>query len=466
MSIERKNSANVLIKDNISADLINAKRAKIAQKLSKNVKIDGFRKGKVPLSVIESRYKEQITQDSQNEALNERIKATLEAEKIPQSSVIGTAMFSKFDIKDDGAIEFEAKLGVMPDFSINDLDKQVPNLNLKNIAKKDINERLEVFAKNSGELKEVDKNIANGVVANIDFEGFIDGSAFEGGSAKGYDLEIGSKSFIEGFEDGLIGLKKGDEKTLNLTFPKDYAAHLADKKVEFKVKINAIKERESAKIDDNLAKQILSNNAEAKLEDLEAFVKTQLESEAKNNAFNEAKPILVDNLIANIAFDLPENIIEQETDIIFRNALQSLKEDELKELQSDREKAKTKRESFRGEAEKSVRLTFIVDSYSKAHNIAVSDNELYQMLYYEAMMRGSNPKDLAEFYEQNNMFPAIKMTILENKVLNHILEAKLAKDLGNGAKDSGKNSESKAESNDLNLDSKPKKRESQTHSKE
>ncbi len=457
MSIEKKNSANVLIKDKISADLIFAKRAKIAQKLSKNVKIDGFRKGKVPLSVVESRYKEQILQDSQNEALNEYIKASLEAEKIAQSSIIGTAIFSKFDIKDDGAIEFEAKLGIMPTFSLDDLEAQVPKLNLKNIAKKDINERLEVFAKNSGELKEVDKKIQNGVVANIDFEGFIDGSAFEGGSAKGYDLEIGSKSFIEGFEDGLIGLKKGDEKTLNLTFPKDYAAHLADKKVEFKVKINAIKERESAKIDDNLAKMVLSNNAEAKLEDLEAFVKTQLESEAKNNAFNEAKPILVDNLIANIAFDLPENIIEQEMDIIFRNALQSLKEDELKELQSDREKAKAKRESFKGEAEKSVRLTFIVDSYSKAHNIAVSDNELYQMLYYEAMMRGSNPKDLAEFYEQNNMFPAIKMTILENKVLNHILEAKLGADLAKGTKDS---SESKGESKD----SKSKKHESKTNS--
>ncbi len=463
MSVEKKNSANVVIKDSISADSINAKRAKIAQKLSKNVKIDGFRKGKVPLSVVQSRYKEQITQDSQNEALNECIKASLEAEKIAQNSIIGTAIFSKFDIKDDGAIEFEAKLGIMPTFSLNDLDKQVPNLKLKNIAKKDINERLEVFAKNGGELIEIDKKIENGDVANIDFEGFIDGSAFEGGSAKGYDLEIGSKSFIEGFEDGLVGLKKGDEKSLNLTFPKDYAAHLADKKVEFKIKVNAVKKRENAKIDDDLAKRVLSDNAEAKLEDLEAFVRTQLESEAKNEIFNEAKPALVDNLIANIAFDLPENIIEQEMDIIFRNALQRLKEDELKELQSDREKAKAKRESFRGEAEKSVRLTFIVDSYSKAHNIAVSDNELYQMLYYEALMRGGNPKDLMEYYEQNNMFPAIKMTILENKVLNHILEAKLGADSkdskadsAKGAKDSG---ESKAESKD-SKDSKPKKRES------
>ncbi len=425
MSIQKLDSANLVVKDNISADLVNAKRAKIAQKLSKSVKIDGFRKGKVPLQVIESRYNAQITQDSQNEALNDSISANLKAENIAQSSIIGTAIFDKFEVGNDGTIAYEAKLGVIPSFSLENIVDSVPNLSLKKVDKKAIDERLAIFAKNSGNLIETDKKIENGDVANIDFDGFIDGEAFEGGSAKGFELEIGSKSFIDGFEDGLVGLQKGDKKSLNLTFPKDYAAHLADKKAEFKVKINAVKKRESAPINDDLAKKVLSNNAEAKLEDLEAFIKTQLENEAKNNAFNEAKPILVENLLKNIIFDLPNNIIEQEMDIIFRNALQGLNADELKELQENRDKAKEKRESYRSEAQKSVKLTFIVDSYSKVHNIKVADNEIYQMLYYEAMMRGQNPQDLAKFYEQNNMFPAIKMTILENKVLNHILDSML-----------------------------------------
>lgn len=439
MSIEKINSANILICDKIEPSLIQNKRAKIAQNISKSVKIDGFRKGKVPLSVIESRYKEQITQDSQNAALNENIESHLKSLNIAKNNIIGNPLFVKYDAN-EGGIAFEVKLGLFPHIDLENIRNSVPKITLDKIAKSAIDARLEVFAKNAGELKEVDKKIENGVVANIDFEGFIDGKHFDGGSAKNFDLEIGSKNFIDGFEDGLLGLQKGDEKSLNLTFPKDYATHLAEKNVEFKVKINAIKEREKAKIDDNLAKQVLSNNKEAKLEDLEAFVKTQLENEAKNNAFDKAKPILADNLIANINFDLPENIIEQEMDILFRNALQSLKEDELKDLQSDKDKAKNKRESFRSDAQKSVKLTFIVDSYSKAHNIAVSDNELYQMLYYEAMMRGQNPKDLAEFYDKNGMFPAIKMTILENKVLNHILEASLGVDSGADSKDSAKDS--------------------------
>lgn len=424
MSIEKQNGANILIKDSISIDKINEKHTKIAQKLSKQVKIDGFRKGKVPLKIIEQRYKEQITQDSQNEALNENIQSHLKDANIDTKTIIGNAMFLKFESNDKG-ITFEAKLGVVPSFDIEHLEKHSPKLNLKNIDKKAIDERLEIFAKNSGDLIEIDKQIENGDVANIDFEGFIDGANFDGGSAKGFDLEIGSKSFIDGFEDGLLGLKKGDEKTLDLVFPKDYAAHLANKKASFKVKVNVVKKREKAPINDDLAKKVLSNNNEAKLEDLESFIKTQLENEAKNNAFNEAKPLLIENLIANIAFDLPDNIVEQEMDIIFRNNLQRLKEDELKELQNNRDKAKEKRESYRNDAQKSVRLTFIVDSYAKAHNIQVSENELYQMLYYEAMMTGSNPQELAEIYKKNNMFPTIKMTILENKVLNHILEQNL-----------------------------------------
>ena len=449
--IEKIDSANIVIKDKIGADIIDKKRAKISQNLAKSVKIDGFRKGKVPLKIVESRYGEKILQDAQNEALNECIKTSLDSANIAQNSVIGNAVFSKFEVV-NGEVEFEAKLGLLPEISLENVSKSIPMLKLAKVEKSDIDERLAIFAKNSGDLVEREKAIEKGDVANIDFEGFIDGSAFEGGSAKGFELEIGSKSFIDGFESGLVGLKKGDSTTLNLKFPQDYAAHLAGKDAEFKVQINAIKVRNSAKIDDDLAKKVLSNNAEAKLEDLEAFIKTQLTNERKNEAFNEAKPALIENLLKNIAFDLPQNIIEQEMDIIFRNSLQTLKEDELKALQDDKEKAKAKRESFKGDAEKSVKLTFIVDTYAKAHNIAVSDNELYQMLYYEAMMRGNNPKDLAEHYEQSGMFPAIKMTILENKVLNHILDAESNKIAESSAKNNA-DSATRTENAESSLDS-------------
>lgn len=427
MSIELINSANILIKDKIPTDSINSKKAKIAQNIAKNMKIDGFRKGKVPLSIVESRYSDRILQDARNEALNNKITQSLKEKNIEAESIVGNPLFIKYEVQDSG-IDFELKLGIFPKLEIDDISKLIPGIKIDEISESLINERIEQIAKSSGELIEVEKSLENGDVANINFEGFIDGEAFDGGKAEGYDLEIGSKSFIEGFEDKLIGMKKDESKDIDLTFPKDYAKHLAGKDVTFKVKLNAIKKRESAPIDDALAKKILPQNENAKVEDLKAFIKTQLENEAKGKAINEAKPKLIDNLISGTTFDLPENIIEQEMDMAFRNSLRELKEDELKELQDNKDKAKERREGKRDEASKSVKLTFIIDYLAKRDKIEVSDNEVYQMLYYEAMMMGANPKEVLEHYQKNNMLPAVKMTILENKVLNQLLESAINKD--------------------------------------
>lgn len=427
MSVELINSANILIKDKIPVDSINKRKARITQNIAKSIKIDGFRKGKVPLSVVESRYSDKILQDARNEALNEKIEECLKEKNIEASSIVGNLMFSKYDLQDSG-IDFEIKLGIFPKIEIDDVSKLIPGIKIDSINKKLIDERIEQIAKTNGNLVEVEKTLENTDIANIDFEGFIDGEAFDGGKAEGYDLEIGSKSFIDGFEDKLIGMKKGESKDINLTFPKNYAKHLAGKDVTFKVKLNAVKKRESAPIDDELAKKILNQNENATIADLENFVKTQLENEAKGKAINEAKPKLIDNLISGVSFDLPQNIVEQEIDLAFKSSLKELKEDELKELQNDKEKAKERRESKRDEAQKSVKLTFIIDYLAKKDKIEVSNNEIYQMLYYEAMMMGANPKEVTEYYEKNNMLPAVKMTILENKVLNQLLESAISKD--------------------------------------
>ncbi|MDE6885462.1 MAG: trigger factor [Helicobacteraceae bacterium] len=417
------NNANVLIEDKLQGALIETKKAKIAQNISKNIKIDGFRKGKVPLSIVENRFKDKILQDSEQELLNETITASLKANNIEPNQIIGNPIFLKYD-KNDKEINFEVKLGIFPKLDIKDYEKFIPEVKVPEISKKDIENRINDIAKNYGDLIQVERALESKDIANIDFCGFIDGAEFDGGKAENYDLEIGSKSFIDGFEDKLIGMKNGESRNIELKFPQNYAQHLANKDVTFKVKLNKIQERQIAKIDDTLAQKVL-NKEDSTLADLESQIKLELENEAKNKAINELKPALTDSLIANINFDLPDNIVEQELDIIFRNSLRGISEDELKELQNDSNKAKEKREEKRDEAAKSVKLTFIIDFIAKQDNIAVSDNEVYQMLYYESMMMGTNPKDLLENYQKNNMLPAIKMTILENKVLNKLLESKV-----------------------------------------
>ncbi|MBR7117947.1 MAG: trigger factor [Helicobacteraceae bacterium] len=429
MSAKLINNANILLSTTIDNETINQKKKKIAQNISKNVKIDGFRKGKVPLSVIENRFKDRIIQDSQNEALNDLVRDSLKELNIQLDRIIGNPLITKFQNNDNG-IEVEAKIGIFPDIDLTDYEKLIPFVELKKVSDKDVNSRIEELAKSSGDLVEVEKEkLESKDIANIDFEGFLGDTPFEGGKGKNYDLEIGSKSFIEGFEEQLIGMKKGDIKDINVKFPDNYnATHLAGKEARFNVKLNAIKEAKASKIDDEFAKKMIPNNKDATLEILRENVKTQLENENKNKALNDLKPKLIENLIDSFKFDLPDNIVEQEIDVIFRNSLQNISTEELQELQNDKDKAKNKRESFRDEAQKSVRLTFIIDKFAKRNKVEVSDNEFYQTIYYEAMMMGANPKEVLEHYEKNNMIPALKMTILENKILNNLLESTIKKD--------------------------------------
>lgn len=429
MSAKLINNANILLSTTIDNETINQKKKKIAQNISKNVKIDGFRKGKVPLSVIENRFKDRIIQDSQNEALNDLVRDSLKELNIQLDRIIGNPLITKFQNNDNG-IEVEAKIGIFPDIDLIDYEKLIPFVELKKVSDKDVNSRIEELAKSSGDLVEVEKEkLESKDIANIDFEGFLGDTPFEGGKGKNYDLEIGSKSFIEGFEEQLIGMKKGDIKDINVKFPDNYnATHLAGKEARFNVKLNAIKEAKASKIDDEFAKKMIPNNKDATLEILRENVKTQLENENKNKALNDLKPKLIENLIDSFKFDLPDNIVEQEIDVIFRNSLQNISTEELQELQNDKDKAKNKRESFRDEAQKSVRLTFIIDKFAKRNKVEVSDNEFYQTIYYEAMMMGANPKEVLEHYEKNNMIPALKMTILENKILNNLLESTIKKD--------------------------------------
>lgn len=429
MSAKLINNANILLSTTIDNETINQKKKKIAQNISKNVKIDGFRKGKVPLSIIENRFKDRIIQDSQNEALNDLVRDSLKELNIQLDRIIGNPLITKFQNNDNG-IEVEAKIGIFPDIDLTDYEKLIPFVELKKVSDKDVDSRIEELAKSSGDLVEVEKEkLESKDIANIDFEGFLGNTPFEGGKGENYDLEIGSKSFIEGFEEQLIGMKKGDIKDINVKFPDNYnATHLAGKEARFNVKLNAIKEAKASKIDDEFAKKMIPNNKDATLEILRDNVKTQLENENKNKALNDLKPKLIENLIDGFKFDLPDNIVEQEIDVIFRNSLQNISTEELQELQNDKDKAKNKRESFRDEAQKSVRLTFIIDKFAKINKVAVSDDELYQTIYYEAMMMGANPKEVLEHYEKNNMIPALKMTILENKILNNLLESTIKKD--------------------------------------
>lgn len=424
IKVERIDSANAKAEAKVTAEFLNTKQKTMAQEIAKTMKADGFRKGKVPTHVVLARHGEQIRQDVEQEALKVFLDDALKELGVAQDLVVGEPQILKMDKVEDG-LEVEIKISFRPEVNLEGYKELVPEYKTPRILKKDIQERIDTMLKLSAPLKDIDKPraVEAGDTVSIDFEGFIDGVAFEGGKAEKYSIEIGSGSFIPGFEDGVIGMNIDDDKDIEVTFPAEYnSKDLAGKASVFKVKLHSIQVKDVPKTPDaETLKKLLPGTEEPTVEALEAQVKDQMKNEKLSKIFaEEVKPKYIETLVEKFEFALPENIVDQEIDMQVRNIFQKLSEEEIKEFSENPEKITEKREEYRSDATKSVKLTFIVDELAKIEEIKVEDQEIMQMIYFEAMQQGQDPKAHYEHYQKQGVLPAIKMSVIEEKLFTKL----------------------------------------------
>ncbi len=428
MTATRIDNANAEIKAKVEHGDIEKKIEKIAKKLSKTLNLPGFRKGKVPVAIVKKRYAENIQKDAESEVLQEAYSKGLQELDISKEEVLGEPRVVKFE-KGEKDIDIEIKVSFKPDFDLEGYEKAVPEFSEPEVSEEEVQTRLEELATALAPMKSVeeDRGLEEGDTAVIDFKGYVEGEELEGGSAENFNLKIGSSQFIEGFEEQLKGMKKGETKEIEVTFPQDYHnKDIAGKPAKFTVTLKDIQVKEEPKIDDELAKKMLPEEKEADLNLLKEKIKEQLKSEKLTKMYNEdLKPKLIENLVEMFDFDLPENIVEQEINIKLNEKLRTMSEDEIKELNENPDKLKELRESLRDEARKSVKATFIVDALAKKEGITVEDQEVIQTIYYEAMQMGQNPQQVLESYQKQGLLPAIKMAMIEDKLLTHLLNGKM-----------------------------------------
>jgi trigger factor len=419
--------ANAEIEATILKEVVDANLEKIAKELAKTANIQGFRKGKVPVAIIKQQYGEKLVQDAEAEALRAVLNAGLDEMSIENSSLIGEPTISKFD-KSDEKIEVTVKVAMRPQIELGDYASLVKDFKKPEVKDKDVDARLKEIAESQAPLEDIKRNrkMKEGDTAVIDFEGFVDGKAFDGGKAENFELLLGSGQFIPGFEDQLIGVKRDEEVEINVKFPDEYQAKdLAGKDAMFKVKVNGVKVKGEVVLDDELAKKLLGKE-DATLDELKEKLKEQMENEELAKLYNEElKPALLESLVAEIKFDLPEFVVEQEIDMALNKKAQSMSEDEIKELRESEEKLKELRETFRDDAVQSVKATFIIDSLAQAENVRVEEQEVMQTIYYEAMQMGQDPQKAYEHYKEAGYIPAIQMSMVEDKVLRQILDSKI-----------------------------------------
>lgn len=426
LKVNKVDSANATAQATIPVDKLNKALDKVTKAASKNLKIDGFRKGHVPAAIIKKQYGAQLEQDAQRECVQDLLKDILKELEIEAFNLLGDPRITKFEKKDEG-IELEVEVSLAPTIILDKVEDCIPEVKIPEVQDADIEKRLEDIANARAPLVTIEdgrRKLKDGEYAKIDFEGFIDGKAFEGGKAENYLLKIGSKSFIEGFEEQLIGMKRGEEKDVNVTFPENYQAQdLAGKPAVFKVKLQEIQTKGKIEVDDNFAKTLFPDDKDANVEGLKAKIKEQLQSEKKQEVYNNTlKEQLVNNLNQTIQFDLPKSVVEQEMDLLLRNAFMALSKEEQEKLAKDKDAMLAKREEQRENAQKSVRVTLVIDAIAKRDNIQIPDNEVINTIYYEAMAMRQDPKAMFEYYKNNNLIPAVKMAMLEDKVLTALLD--------------------------------------------
>jgi trigger factor len=421
-------AANATIEATITNDEIQANIEKIAKELSKSAKVAGFRKGKVPLSAVKKQYGEKLEQDAEGQAFRDAMAQGLQEMGVANEALIGEPQVTKFEKAAD-KIDFAIKVAMRPEIELGDYQSLVEDFEKPAVSEDEINERIKLLADSNAPLEEIteDRALVLGDTANINFEGFLDGVAFDGGKGENFDLKLGSGQFIPGFEDQLVGMNKGEEKTIKVTFPENYGSDkLAGKETEFAITINSIKQKAAVALDDELAKKMLPGEEDATFAKLQEQVKIQIESEKLSSLYNEElKPKLLENFVAKISFALPEFVVEQEMDMALNKKAQTMSEEEITELRENADKVKEIRETFRDDATNSVKATFIIDALAKAENVSVNEHEVMQTIYFEAMQMGQDPQQAYDHYKNSGYLPAIQMAMVEDKVLSKLLNTKV-----------------------------------------
>lgn len=427
----RVDEANAVITATLTKDSIENNLEKVAKQAAKTMNVQGFRKGKVPVAVVKQRYADKLREDAEADGIRKILADGLKLLDIKNSDLIGEPSVTKFDKKDNGDIEVELSVACKPNIDLGDYKSLVPAVKAIEIDIKKIDDRLTEIAQSSAPLEKIARKraVKDGDFAVIDFEGFVDGVAFDGGKAEKYPLQIGSGSFIPGFEEQVIGMKYEEQKDITVKFPESYQAKdLAGKEAVFKVTLHEIQERAKPELNDEFAQKMLPGQKDVTIDTLRDRVKEQMLAEDKAKYYrDELKPVFLETLVEKINFALPTSVIEQEINYALNNKIRVMTEEEINELKENANKVEDIRNELKEDAVNSVKATFIIDALAKAENVQVSDQEVTQVLYFEAMQMGQNPQDVIKQYQQAGYLPAIKMSMIEEKVISKLLDEKLGK---------------------------------------
>lgn len=386
--------------------------------IARTAQLPGFRPGKVPPTVLRKRYGPALLGEVLEQTVNESSQSTL-TERGLRAALRPKIEISSFDEGKD--LEYTMAVEIMPaidpvDFKSLELERLVAEA-----SDEDLEKSLERLAGAHKDSKPIEgkRKAKKGDIAVIDFVGRIDGTEFAGGKAEGYHLELGSGSFIPGFEDQLVGATAGSEVLVKVGFPSDYgAADLAGKEAEFSVTVQELRETVAAQVDDELAKKVGMETLDA----LKKVIRDEHEREYKSLSRQRLKRSLLDALADRHTFEVPEGMVDLEFDNIWKQ----FEEHRKAGLEDEEDKAKSedeKKAEIRGLAERRVRLGLLLGEVGRQNNIQIGQDEVNRAIMNEARRYQGQEKAVYDYLRQNPAaLEQVTAPLFEDKVVDFILE--------------------------------------------
>ena len=395
------------------------------KRTAKTVKINGFRPGKVPLNVVRREYGASIYQEVVNEIIRDTVFEAIQQEKI---NAVGMPNIEKVENK-DGALVYEAIVEVYPEVEVKTFADLEVERKASEINDKDVDTMIENLQKQRASWTETKGMAKKDMRVTLDFEGTVDGEKFEGGAAEDFKLVLGSGRMIPGFEDGIVGMKKGEEKVIDVTFPEDYQAeNLAGKAAQFKITVKLVEKQKLPEIDAEFLK-IFGLTEEEGLDKLKADVRKNMEREVRNGLRNQVKQAAFDALVAANEIEVPASMVAQEIDRQRQQMIQQFTQQFGGQGAGAFDSSMLPDELFKEQAEKSVKLGVLVSKVLADAKLEVDQARVDA--YIDDMASSyEDPTEVVEYFKNDKQQRAqIEAVVLEDQVVDHILASAKVSDV-------------------------------------
>ena len=415
-----KNANEVKLEITVEAEKFEEAIKKVYFKSAKYFNIPGFRKGKAPMQIVEKYYgKEIFYEDAFNEVAGEALEEAVKENKL---EVVSRPDIEVTQIEKGKDLIFTAVMQTKPEAELG----KYKGIEIKkieyNVSDEDIEHELGHMQEHNSRLISIeDRPVESGDIATIDFEGFVDGVAFEGGKAENHDLEIGSNTFIPGFEDQIIGMKIDEEKDINVKFPEEYfSKELAGKDATFKVKVHEIKKKELPELDDEFAKDVSEFDT---LKELKADIKAKKEKQNEERAKYETQDAVIKAVCEKMKVEIPSGMIEMEIDNMLKDIENRLSYQGLKLEQYLQMMGKTEedmRKEYEPQAIEGIKSRLALEAVIKAEKIEATDKEIEEKM--KEMAKNYGKENDEEFMKNENVKNYIKQGIESEKAMDFLVE--------------------------------------------